>query len=121
MNAFSLCEGKITRRAHVKNNIKESILDFFVVCNQILPLVAKMVIYESGEVALTKYRKGNIVKTDHNMLKLEVNLTFNVEKEHDRREVFNLCNKICQQDFKEKTSNTEQFTKCFEGRETIDI
>ena len=121
VNALSLCEGKITRRAHVRNNIKESILDFFVVCNQILPLVAKMVIYESGEVALTKYRKGNIVKTDHNMLKLEVNLTFHVEKEHDRREVFNLRNKICQQDFKEKTSNTEQFTKCFEGRETIDI
>ena len=28
---------------------------------------------------------------------------------------------MCQDDFKEKTSNTDQFTKCFESEETIDI
>ena len=44
VNALSVCEGKITRRTHIKQNIKESILDYFVVCDQILPLVSKMVI-----------------------------------------------------------------------------
>ena len=29
VNELSLCEGKITRRTHIKNKIKESILDFF--------------------------------------------------------------------------------------------
>ena len=80
-----------------------------------------MVIDESGKFALTKYRKGNIVKTNHNMLKLKVNLTFHNEKKHERREVLNLRNKLCQKDFNEKTSNTDQFTTCFEGEESIDI
>ena len=116
-----MCEGKITRRTCINNIIKESILDFFIVCDQILPLVSKMKIDEVGQYALTKYRKGTIVKADHNMLKLEINLTFHDEKKHERTEVFNLRNKMCQDDFKEKTSNTDQFTKCFESEETIDI
>ena len=94
---------------------------FVIVCDQILPLVSKMKIDEIDQYALTKYKKGTIVKADHNMLKLEINLTFHDEKKHERTEVFNLRNKLCQNDFKEKTSNTNQFTKCFEGEETIDI
>ena len=80
-----------------------------------------MLIDESGQFALTKYRKGNIVKTDHNMLILELNLSFHDEQKLERSEVFNLRNKLCQEDFKEKTSNTDQFTKCFEDEENIDI
>ena len=90
-------------------------------CNQILPLVSKMVMDESQQFALTKYRKGNIVKTKNNMLKLEINLIFHNEKEHERREIFNQRNKACQQDFKHQTSHTEEFTKCFEVKESIDI
>ena len=55
------------------------------------------------------------------MLKLDINLTFHVEKKHEQQEVFNLTNKLFQADFKEKTSITDKFTKCFEGEETIDI
>ena len=43
------------------------------------------------------------------------------EKIHERVEVFNLRNKLCQEDFKEKTTNTDKFTSCFEGDETIDV
>ena len=51
-----------------------------------------MKIDEVGQYALTKYRKGTIVKADHNMLKLEINLTFHDEKKHEQTEVFNLRN-----------------------------
>ena len=66
---------------------------FFIVCDQILPLVSKMVIDECGQYALTKYRRGKVVKSDHNMLKLEINLTFHINKNHEKIEVFNLRNK----------------------------
>ena len=58
-----------------------------------------MVVDEIGEIALTKYRNGNIVETYHNMLTLEINLTFHKAKDHERTEVFNLRNTNCQQIF----------------------
>ena len=61
VNALPICEGKITREKHTTRGTEKSILDFFIVCDQVLPLVSKMFIYENGELALTKYRKGNIV------------------------------------------------------------
>ena len=61
-----------------------------------------MIIDERGECALTMYRRGNIVKSDHNMLKLEVDLTFHNKNKHERTEMFNLRNKDCQKDFNEK-------------------
>ena len=41
VNSLSLCEGAITRRRMKNGILEESILDFFVVCNQILPYVKK--------------------------------------------------------------------------------
>ena len=78
-----------------------------------------MVIDEKGELALTKYRKNNIVKSDHNMLVLEIDLKFHNEKNHDRLEMVNLRNKVCKFDFKEKTTNTDMFSKCFLRRRTL--
>ena len=76
---------------------------------------------ENGIYALTKYRKNKIVKTDQNMLKLELNLNFHNDKKHERVEVFNLRNKLCEEDFKEKNTNTDKFTSCFEVDETVDV
>ena len=81
VNALDLCEGIITRVRHTKERTEESILDFFVVCDQILPLVSKMTIDSRGEMSMTRY-KHKVVNSDHRMLKLEVNLTFHDEISH---------------------------------------
>jgi hypothetical protein len=86
------------------------------VCDLILPVVSKMTIDSKEEVAMTRY-KGRIVKTDHRMLKLEVNLTFHKEKHHDRIEVFNVRNKKCLKMFCEFTSKDDVLSKCFESQE----
>ena len=86
-NALQMCKGGITRVRHTKNDTEESILDFFIVCNQILPLVTTMEIDTKGEITLARY-KGRIVKTDHRMLKLEVDLEFHDIKRHERSETF---------------------------------
>ena len=111
-----MCEGKITRVRHTKERKEESILDFFVVCDMILPLVTKMTIDSRGEMSLTRY-KQKVVNSDHRMLKMEVNLTFHEEKKHDRLEVFNVRNKQCQKVFCEVTSKENMFTKCFKTQE----
>ena len=110
-----MCEGTITRVRHTKERIEESIIDFFVVCDSILLVVSKITIGSKGEVAMTRY-KGRIVKTDHRMLKLEVNLTFHKEKHHDRIEVFNFRNKKCLNMFCEFTFKDDVLSKCFKSQ-----
>ena len=79
-----------------------------------------MQIYENGENALTRYRGGKVVKTDHNMMKCEINLSFHIEKNHNKVEMFNLTNKDCQIKFRNYTTNTNTFSKCFETKEGIE-
>ena len=52
-----------------------------------LPLVNKMTIDEQDEIALTRYA-GGVVRTDHKMLKLEINLNIHKSEKHERTEVF---------------------------------
>ena len=84
VNATSKCEGKITRERNTTRRAEKAILDFFIVCEKILPLVSNMVIDEKGENALVRYKGGQIVKADHNMLKLELNINIHEKKDHNR-------------------------------------
>ena len=61
LNALALCEGNVTRVRHTRERKEESILDFFIVCNQILPVVTRMKIDSDGETTLTRF-KGKTVK-----------------------------------------------------------
>ena len=67
-------------------------------CDKTLPLVTKMKIDENGKNSLTRY-KGAVVKTDHSRLDMEVDLEFHKEKKHEREDVFNVRNKLCQEKF----------------------
>ena len=111
VNALPECEGKITRRRHMKKETQESILDFFVVCDQLLPLVRRMKIHEEDEIALVRYAK-NVVKSDHKVLELEIDLKVHLEEKHERQEVFSLRNKTQQKEFYEFTSKEGRFTSC---------
>ena len=121
INALPICEEDITRVRHTRECIEETIIGFFVVCDQILPLISHRKIDTSGESTLTRFR-GKVVKSDHRMLKLNIDLTFHKEKIHERLEVFNLRNKACQQVFKEFTTKGKQFSRCFNSQnENIEI
>ena len=69
VNSLPVCDGLITRRRKCKENIEESILDFFVVCHRVLPFVKKMVIDENKKYILTNYQqaksKGKATDSDH--------------------------------------------------------
>ena len=55
------------------------------------------------------------------MLKLDVDLKFHNQNNHERIEMFYFRNRLCQERFKEKTTYTKMFTQCFESNESIEI
>ena len=50
VNALSQCEGLITRVRKKNGEMEKSVLDFFVVCDRVLPFVEKMVIDEGNKL-----------------------------------------------------------------------
>ena len=116
VNSLELCEGLITRERFCDGKLEQSVLDFFVVCNLLLPYLKKMVIDEDRKVILTNYeqvqRGGKAADTDHLTEYLDLDLKIETEKP-DRREIWNFKNKEAQQVFKTETTNTSEFSECF--------
>ena len=122
VNSLPICEGLITRRRIKAGKEEKSILDFFIVCTKVLPYVTKMVIDEKKEFILTNYKpskKGEKAKdSDHFTEYLEIDLKMKLTKPV-RKEIFNFQNKESQETFKNITSNTKDFSKCFENNEPL--
>ena len=91
-------------------------------CDQILPLVNKVKIHENEEIALTRYAK-KVVKSDHKVLELGLELKVHIENKHEERmEYFNVRNKTCQEGFHKFTSREGRFTSEFSlCGESIDV
>ena len=118
VNSLPECRGLVTR-SRIKEGVKEeSVLDFFVVCELILPFVKKMVIDDSKNYILSNYKiakqTGKAVDSDHFTQYLDLNLKIGKERP-ERKEMFNFKDKNCQEAFKINTSETEDFTDCFNG------
>ena len=84
VNALPLCDGSITRKRITKCLNEKSILDLFMVCNQVLPYVVRMHVDEMGEHQLTNFygirHKGKVTETDHAKVEMDVSLQFEAQK-----------------------------------------
>ena len=122
VNSLPICEGLITRRRIKSGKEEQSILDFFIVCTRVLPYVTKMVIDEKREYILTNYKpakKGEKAKdSDHFTEYMDIDLKLKPTKPV-RKEIFNFQCRESQQTFKNLTSNTNDFSKCFEENEPL--
>ena len=80
VNTLSICEGLVTRRRNKDGKLEESILDFFVVCQYVLPYVTQMVIDEDKQHILTNYHpainSGKAIDSDHMTEYMDVNIKF---------------------------------------------
>ena len=118
INSLPLCEGKITRMRKTTRGVEQSILDVYVTCDKILPYITKMKVDESREYTLTNFssvkKVGRVIKTDHNPVILEINLQFSKLKT-ERIEIFNFKNREGQQLFQNLTTNTSEFSDCFQN------
>ena len=119
VNNLSQCEGLITRERICKSGTEKNILDFFIVCNLVLPFVKRMVIDEDKKYVLTNYenvRKGGKANnSDHNSQYLDLVIRTNIEKPV-RTEVWNLKCEKSQEIFKKQTSETKEFSECFQNK-----
>ena len=122
VNSLELCEGLITRKRTTKKRTETAVLDFFVVCQQVLQFVERMVVDEDKRYVLSNYSssKGIFCKTDsdHNTLVLYLSLSLPVF-ENERKELFNFKNEACQQSFTELTENSSALSKCFMNDDNI--
>ena len=122
VNSLPQCEGLITRSRLKDGVVEESVLDFFVVCSSVLPFVTKMMIDDSKKHILTNYKAakttGKAVDSDHYTQYLDLSLKISKEPPL-REEIFNFKDKKCQEDFKMNTSNTNNFTACFDGEKPL--
>ena len=122
VNSLPECQGLVTR-SRIKDGVKEeSVLDFFIVCSRLLQFVTKMVIDDSKSHILTNYKSakhtGRAVDSDHYTEYLD--LALNITKETpERLEIFNFKDKNAQEAFKTITSETEEFTDCFNGEDDL--
>ena len=118
VNGLDLCEGLITRRRSREGKIEKSVLDFFIVCNLVLPHVTRMVIDEDRRHVLTNYeqvrRGGKANDTDHATEYIDLDLEI-VTAKPKRQEVWNFKNKEAQKKFQVLTSETEEFSNCFKN------
>ena len=118
VNALDLCEGLITRSRFRNGKLEESVLDFFIVCHMVLPHVKRMVIDEQKKHILTNYEQvkkgGKAADTDHATEYIDFDLKVSSEKPV-RKEIWNFKDKESQNVFKIQTSETKEFSKCFEN------
>ena len=118
VNAMNICEGIITRSRLRGQTLETSVLDFFVVCDRLLPFVSKMVIDEEKKFVLTNYEQvrkgGTAVDSDHHTQFMDLDLEIRSEKP-ERIEIFNFKNEEGQQKFNQLTSETSAFSDCFKN------
>ena len=123
INALDICYGLITRSRVVENKREESVLDFYVVNEKILPHVKKMIVDENKEfglINLSQMKKNKqLIESDHNALLLEIDINEGKEKPN-REEIFNLRNRKCQEAFRVETENNEELINCFKNNLSIE-
>ena len=122
VNSLPECQGLITRSRFKNGILEESVLDFFIVCSSVLPFVTRMVIDDAKNHILTNYkaakRTGKAVDSDHYTVYLDLELEISKDKP-ERQEIFNFKDKDSQQIFKKNTTDTSEFTDCFDGDNSL--
>ena len=122
VNSLPLCEGLITRIRTREGRVEKSVLDFFVVCDRVLPYITRMVIDEERNYILTNFehvrKGGEATHSDHNTQFMDMNLKIESVKPI-RTEMFNFKNSESQAKFKQMTSETSEFTNCFKSNESL--
>ena len=108
-------EGLITRRRITVNKIEESIIDYFVVCERIMPFVQKLLIDEQKKYVLTSFvkRKGviSVKDSDHHTMILDLSLKF--RDKCQRIETYNVRERKSQMAFQINTSKDSRLSDCF--------
>ena len=119
-----MCEGVITRIRNKDGIEEKSALDFFIVCSPVLPYITKMVIDVDKKHILTNYSQakqgGKATDSDHFTEYMDLNLQL-VSSKPERKEIYNFKDTKSQETFHKMTSNTKEFSNCFQNNLPIHV
>ena len=120
VNSTKKCRGTITRTKKVNNKLEESVIDYFLVCQDFYSFIMSMTVDTNRNYVLTKYtkkkEKSYTIESDHNPLIMEISIPWNSKIKQDRIEIFNLRNCESQKEFFKNTNNGDVLTNCLINR-----
>ena len=118
LNSLNTCEGVITRKRILEAKTEESVLDFCLINEKLMPFFKKMKIDEERNFCLTNIaqikKNRKIVESDHNSAIIEFDIKIE-GRPPKREEIYNFKNKRCQNAFKEATNENKDLLECFEN------
>ena len=121
VNSTNKCSGLITRLRKTVNGEEKSVLDYFVVCRQLFQKIVKMIIDERRQYVLSRFykykTKTTTVECDHNPLILELSFKWDQKIRVDRKEMYNIRNKDCQEFFTENSSFNSNLLKVLKDKD----
>ena len=78
VNSLPLTKGLITRSRNVAGVIQKSVVDFYIVCELVLPFISQMKIDSDKKHLLTNYKPAlldlKVCDSDHMVLSMDLNL-----------------------------------------------
>ena len=123
-NSLSKCTGLITRRRITKYRTEESCIDMLLFSSDLQQYFTSLLIDEKRKHVLTKIRntKNGVIKkeSDHHVLLSEFkDISFTTNKTNYT--IYNLKNIVCQERFKEYTSQTKMLSSIFDSSDDINM
>ena len=109
VNSTEKCSGLITRYKKTKAGEEKSVIDFFIVCEELFKKVVSMVVDDDRKHVLAtfrKYKKSSVVvESDHNVLILNLKFHWSPKILMKKKEIYNLKDESGIQAFTENTSH----------------
>ena len=116
VNTLPICKGTKTWTRIRQGVTLSSTLDFFVVCERVLPYIMEMNIDNDRKYRITNFRnKNKVTQADHVPMTMKVSLMVQPEKPQ-KIEILNFRNINSQLKCRENTTKTSDFSDCFKSK-----
>ena len=117
--------GGITRRRDTETGIEQSIIELVLISDDLEEHLESFTVDEEQNLVMTDIRKTKnnvkVTHSDHKVLITKFKVQWNRKVRKERKEIFNLKNKECQQIFKENTTKDKKLSKAAEEKEDLEI
>ena len=120
LNSLDRCQGKITRRRKKGKKVEESILDFALVCEKLLPFCERMIIDEEKKYPLTSFLNRKVTHSDHSTIIIDLDIKYK-KQQKIREEQFIFKDREAQEIFKNILNTESNLTKCFENNDELEV
>ena len=115
VNSTDKCHGVITRYKKTIHGEEKSILDYYIVCQELFQNIIKMSIDEERIFTLSRFykhkNKSSEIKSDHNLVTLKLCFKWSRKQKLVRKELYNLRNPENQKTFQENTTINKKNSK----------